>query len=89
MRTLPLIALPLIAGLGLGAPSLALAQQTGTGPTEQNLNSAGQFRNITSTGVTKPPGRAGAGSDDVGSDAVQKQKSLDRKIETGICIGCN
>lgn len=81
MRTLTLIAL-----LGMGSPGIALAQQSGT---EQNLGSAGQFRNITSTGVTKPPGRAEAPSDERLSDTTRKQQALDRKVETGICIGCN
>ena len=79
-------ALTLIAVLGIGLPGAALAQQSGT---ETNLGSAGQFRNITSTGVTKPPGRAAAPSEDHISDTTRKQRAIDKKVDTGICIGCN
>lgn len=79
-------ALTLIAGLAIGLPGVALAQQSGT---ESNLGSAGQFRSITSTGVTKPPGRAAAPEEDRVSDTTRKQRAIDKKVETGICIGCN
>jgi hypothetical protein len=79
-------ALTLIAVLGIGLPGVALAQQSGTEP---NIGSAGQFRNITSTGVTKPPGRGAAPDEDRTSDATRKQRAIDKKVETGICIGCN
>ncbi|MGU3359615.1 hypothetical protein ACLBWX_04700 [Methylobacterium sp. M6A4_1b] len=79
-------AVTLIAVLGIGLPGMALAQQSDT---ESNLNSAGQFRSITSTGVTKPPGRAEAPSEDRLSETTRKQQAIDRKVETGICIGCN
>jgi hypothetical protein len=79
-------ALTVIALLGIGLPGAALAQQSGTEP---NLNSAGQFRNITSTGVTKPPGRAEAPSEERISETTRKQQAIDKKVGTGICIGCN
>lgn len=82
----------MIGLLGLVGPafSLPLAAQEPAPTTERNLESAGQFRNITSTGVTKPPGAAlpnRPNSDSV--DSPQKNRALDRKIETGICVGCN
>lgn len=78
----------LILALGLSLPLAAQAQQSKTLPAEQNLDSAGQFRNITATGTTKPPG-GGAVSEERLSEPTRKQQAIDRKVQTGICIGCN
>jgi hypothetical protein len=56
----------------------------------KNIESAGSFRNITATGVTKPPGRAL--DDRLPREAAKptgKERALDRRIGTEICIGCN
>lgn len=81
----------IVAGLTLPlvAHGQVLAQDARSGSTETNLGSAGQFRNITSTGVTKPPGGGGPDSENRVSDQTRKQQAIDRKVETGICIGCN
>ena len=79
----------LILALALSLPVAAQAQEAGRLPPESNLGSAGQFRDITSTGVTKPPGGGGAPSETRESDTTRKQQAIDRKVETGICIGCN
>ena len=79
----------LILALGLSLPLAAQAQQSRNLPAEQNLDSAGQFRNITSTGTTKPPVGGGAASEDRLSEPTRKQQAIDRKVQTGICIGCN
>ncbi|NEU10972.1 hypothetical protein G3T14_02345 [Methylobacterium sp. BTF04] len=79
-----------LAGLCLPAAGLPAAAQGAGATTEQNLGSAGQFRNITSTGVTKPPGATLDSSANPRSlDTPKKNRALDRKIETGICVGCN
>lgn len=79
----------LILALGFSLPLAAQAQQSGTLPPEQNLGSAGQFRNITATGTTKPPGGGGPTSQSEPSEPTRKQQAIDRKVETGICVGCN
>jgi hypothetical protein len=86
---IPMRASILIFALALNLPIAAQAQDAGRLPADANLGSAGQFRNITSTGVTKPPGGAGAPNENRASDSTRKQQAIDRKIETGICIGCN
>ncbi|MCJ2034632.1 hypothetical protein [Methylobacterium sp. J-068] len=88
MRTQILIAAALMVPFVV-LPSAARAQEAGTLSGERNLGSAGQFRNITATGVTKPPGGGGAASEQRPAEASRRQQTLDRKIETGICIGCN
>ena len=79
----------LIVLFAVSLPGAAWAQAAGTATNETNLESAGQFRNITSTGVTKPPGGGGAASEPRPSEATRKQQAIDRKIQNGICIGCN
>ena len=67
----------------------ALAQEPGAAPMK-NLESAREFRNITATGVTKPPGRAQGGDRLRESDEpTRKERTLDRRIGSGICTGCN
>ena len=83
LRTLLLSATLIMAG------AAAFAQEPSpSGPTERNIDSAGSFRNITTTGVTKPPGTAAAPKEER-SDATQGQRKLDRKIGSGICVGCD
>lgn len=79
----------IILSLALAFPAVAQAQEASRLPAESNLGSAGQFRSITSTGVTKPPGGGGATSETRVSEPTRKQQAIDRKVETGICIGCN
>jgi hypothetical protein len=86
---IPMRRTALLLIIGLMLPAGAQAQQSGPVANEPNAESAGQFRNITSTGVTKPPGGGDGVSENRPSEAVRKQRSIDRKIETGICIGCN
>ncbi|RZK87730.1 MAG: hypothetical protein EOO66_19465 [Methylobacterium sp.] len=79
--------------LGLSLAVLAVApapaQEAGGAPVN-NLESAREFRNITATGVTKPPGRAGGGERPrESSEPTRQERSLDRKIGQGICTGCN
>lgn len=79
----------LVAGLTAWATTSPLAQGTGAEPMK-NLESAGEFRNITSTGVTKPPGRALDGARPrESSEPTRQERTLDRKIGQGICTGCN
>jgi hypothetical protein len=77
------------AGLMALAAGPAPAQDTGAAPMK-NLESAGEFRNITATGVTKPPGRALDGAKPRESaEPTRQERTLDRKIGQGICTGCN
>lgn len=78
----------LAAGLALAAGP-ALSQGVAPEPM-RNIESAGAFRNITATGVTKPPGRD-LGAEQRRESAVPtgKERTLDRRIETQICVGCN
>lgn len=79
----------LAAGLFITGATGALAQTAGTSPTGQNLDSAGAFRNIAPTGVTKPPGAAAAPDTPVKrEDKGNRPKSEGSGIK-GICIGCN
>ncbi|WP_082479258.1 MULTISPECIES: hypothetical protein [unclassified Methylobacterium] len=79
----------LVAGLMALAATPAPAQGTDAAPLK-NLESAGEFRNITSTGVTKPPGRALDGaSPRESAEPTRRERTLDRKIGSGICTGCN
>ena len=79
----------LAAGLMALAATPAPAQETGAAPMK-NLESAGEFRNITSTGVTKPPGRALDGaSPREAAEPTRQERTLDRRIGSGICTGCN
>ncbi|SFH00454.1 hypothetical protein [Methylobacterium gossipiicola] len=79
----------LASGLIAVAGGAALAQ--GVAPESmRNIESAGTFRNITATGVTKPPGRALGGERPRETDTPSaKERVLDRRIETQICVGCN
>lgn len=86
---IPMRASILVLAFALNLPIAALAQEAGRLPPDTNIGSAGQFRNITSTGVTKPPGGGGAPNENRVSDSTRKQQAIDRKVETGICIGCN
>lgn len=66
----------------IGGP--ALSQGAGG-----NTESAGQFRNIAPTGVTKPPGAAAAPDAPLKpKDRRKKRRDGDSGIK-GICIGCN
>ncbi len=82
-----------LAVTGLSATGLALgsggAFAQGAGGSGGNLESAGQFRNITSTGVTKPPGSAAAPDTPVKPDERGKKRREVGPGIKGICIGCN
>ncbi|CAA2102748.1 hypothetical protein MBUL_01843 [Methylobacterium bullatum] len=79
----------LAAGLFIAGATGVLAQTAGTSTTGQNLDSAGAFRNITPTGVTKPPGAAAAPDTPVKRDDKGKQRKSEGSGIKGICIGCN
>ena len=46
-------------------------------------------RATTATGQTKPPGAAGDGGLGTRPDLEAKSREVDRKIDTGICTGCD
>ncbi|GJE19203.1 hypothetical protein [Methylobacterium marchantiae] len=72
----------------IGTP--AIAQGAGTSQSSGgNIDSAGQFRNITSTGVTKPPGAAAAPDTQMKPEDRRKQRKTEGSGIKGICIGCN
>ncbi|WP_027172064.1 hypothetical protein [Methylobacterium sp. 10] len=79
----------LAAGLFMTGATAALAQSSGTPTTGQNLDSAGSFRNIAPTGVTKPPGAAAAPDTPIKRDDSSKQRKSEGSGIKGICIGCN
>lgn len=79
----------LAAGLFMTGATGVLAQTAGTSTTGQNLDSAGAFRNITPTGVTKPPGAAAAPDTPVKPDDKGKRPKSEGSGIKGICIGCN
>ncbi|MCC0804838.1 hypothetical protein FPV16_01145 [Methylobacterium sp. W2] len=79
----------LAAGLFMTGATGVLAQTAGTSTTGQNIDSAGAFRNITPTGVTKPPGAAAAPDTPVKPDDKGKRPKSEGSGIKGICIGCN
>ncbi|MEH3146974.1 MAG: hypothetical protein PGN34_16855 [Methylobacterium frigidaeris] len=46
-------------------------------------------RNISGVGQTKPPGAALGPGDGTTPELRRKNEEIGRKIDTGICIGCN
>ncbi|ACA17363.1 hypothetical protein M446_2951 [Methylobacterium sp. 4-46] len=85
MRLPRLLALGLLAAT-LGAGPLA-AQNADPGAAPAEPGSTGTVnRNVMATGQTKPPGRAAAPREANQPDRV---KELNRKVDTGICIGCD
>ncbi|WP_018260601.1 hypothetical protein [Methylobacterium sp. WSM2598] len=90
MRLPRLLALGLLAAT-LGAGPLAAQNADpgapGPGAAPAEPGSTGTVnRNVTATGQTKPPGRAAAPREANQPDRV---KELNRKVDTGICIGCD
>ncbi|KQO60678.1 hypothetical protein ASF32_08240 [Methylobacterium sp. Leaf91] len=80
----------LFAGLLISGATSVLAQTAGPSQTTgQNLESAGSFRNIAPTGVTKPPGAAAAPDTRLPPDEARKKGETEGSGIKGICIGCN
>lgn len=79
----------LAAGLLMTGAGGVLAQTSGTSTSGQNLDSAGSFRNIAPTGVTKPPGAAAAPDTPMKRDDDGKRRKSEGSGIKGICIGCN
>ncbi|ACL60053.1 hypothetical protein [Methylobacterium nodulans] len=90
MRPTRLIGLALMAASLGAAPLAAQTADPGAplpGPRTNEPTSTGTTtRTITSTGQTKPPGRAAAPREGNQPDRI---KEINRRIDTGICIGCN
>ncbi|MGY2047437.1 hypothetical protein [Methylobacterium sp. JK268] len=91
MRNLPVLALVLLAtGLGAG-PLAAQTADPGTTAPDTGASDAGSTgsvnRSITASGQTKPPGRAAAPQDP--TQQPDRVKEINRKVDTGICIGCD
>ena len=61
------------------------------GDTSVGTTSTGPLapRATTGVGQTKPPGAAEGGGLGTRPDLEAKSRELDRKIDTGICTGCN
>ncbi|WP_019905462.1 hypothetical protein [Methylobacterium sp. 77] len=96
MRASILALVSALAVTGLSATGLSLsgtaayAQGAGTSqPSGGNVESAGQFRNIAPTGVTKPPGAAAAADTPLKPAERRKQRKTEGSGIKGICIGCN
>ncbi|WP_298967781.1 hypothetical protein [uncultured Methylobacterium sp.] len=89
------LAAALVAG-ALALPAAAAAQATNPAPSTGGMTEPGSTgsvgsvdRNITGVGQTKPPGSALGPGDGTTPELRRKSRDLDRKIDTGICIGCN
>lgn len=80
----------LLSGLLMSGATSVLAQTASPSQTTgQNLDSAGSFRNIAPTGVTKPPGAAAAPDTRMSPDEGRKKGKTEGSGIKGICIGCN
>ncbi|RVU16858.1 hypothetical protein [Methylobacterium oryzihabitans] len=87
----------LAAALVAGALTFpAAAQTTDPAPPAGGMTEPGSTgsvggvdRNITGVGQTKPPGSALGPGDGTTPELRRKSREIDRKIDTGICIGCN
>ena len=75
------------------APALAqappLPPRQGDGSVGTTATGGLAPRATTATGQTKPPGEAGGAGLGTRPDLEVKSRELDRKIDTGICTGCN
>ncbi|MFE1600913.1 hypothetical protein [Methylobacterium sp. ID0610] len=85
-----LIGLGLAAALLGAGPAAAQTTAPGTSSPGAGVNEPASTgttgRSITSTGQTKPPGRTAAPQESGQPDRI---KEINRKVDTGICIGCN
>lgn len=84
------LALLVAAALSV-APALAqIPPPREGGPTVGTTATGGlPDRATTATGQTKPPGAAEGDRLGTRPDLEAKSRELDRKIDTGICAGCN
>ncbi|WP_407522088.1 hypothetical protein [Methylobacterium oryzisoli] len=99
IRRLPSLTLPtavaftLIGGVLLAAgPLAAQTADPGALPSSRSgdPSSTGAVnRSITATGQTKPPGAAVGPREGQSGEQRDKIRDINRKVDTGICIGCN
>ena len=75
------------------APALAQAPSPPPRPGDASVGTTATGdlapRDTTAAGQTKPPGTAAGAGLGTRPDLEAKSRELDRKIDTGICRGCN
>ncbi|MBY0295223.1 MAG: hypothetical protein K2X71_04155 [Methylobacterium sp.] len=93
-RRVPSLTVPTILAAALlgAAPLSAQTADPGVPPSPRagDPGSTGAVnRSITATGQTKPPGAAVGPRESQSGEQRDKIRDINRKVDTGICIGCN
>ncbi|GJD47421.1 hypothetical protein OPKNFCMD_0129 [Methylobacterium crusticola] len=94
MRMPRFLAVTLVVGALAPLPATAQSGDPGAGaPATADPGSTGSVgaanRSITGVGQTKPPGAALGPGEGTSPEVREKSREVNRKIDTGICIGCN